>query len=144
MIVTRSSDIPDSSLSRDVLRAARHYFSGRRGLAVWSAIALVAGLAFNWSWLVAAGAVPFLMGVLPCLAMCVLGLCANKMSGRSCSAKADTSKTADSLAEDAARFVSAQAPATRLDRSVAGIENDVTTVPDPQPLPLEERRTTHA
>jgi hypothetical protein len=47
----------------------------------------VAGLAFNWSWLVAAGIAPVLLSVLPCVAMCTLGLCMNRMTGRSCSAE---------------------------------------------------------
>ncbi|RVH28084.1 hypothetical protein CN211_25985 [Sinorhizobium meliloti] len=38
------------------------------------------GLAFNWNWLVAAGVAPPLLSVLPCLAMCALGLCMNRMS----------------------------------------------------------------
>jgi hypothetical protein len=36
---------------------------------------MVLGLVFNWHWLVAAGALPILFGVLPCLAMCALHLC---------------------------------------------------------------------
>lgn len=144
MTETRPSDIPESSLGRAVLQAARYYLGGRRGFAALAAVALVAGLAFNWSWLVAVGAAPVLLAILPCLAMCALGLCANKMSGRSCSAKADTPKMTASLAEDAAPFVSARAPETRLDRSVTGIDNHVTTVPDPQPMSLDDRRKAHA
>ena len=34
----------------------------------------------GWSWLVAAGLAPIILGVLPCLAMCALGLCANRMA----------------------------------------------------------------
>jgi hypothetical protein len=45
---------------------------------------LVAGAAFNWGWLVAIGIAPLLIAVLPCVAMCALGLCMNKM-GRSSS-----------------------------------------------------------
>jgi hypothetical protein len=44
---------------------------------VWIGLAalIAAGLVSNWSWLVAAGALPILIGVLPCLAMCALHLC---------------------------------------------------------------------
>ena len=44
---------------------------------LWFGLAalIAAGLFFNWSWLVAAGALPILFGVLPCLAMCALHLC---------------------------------------------------------------------
>lgn len=41
---------------------------------VLAAVALIAGLAFNWSWLVAAGAAPLVLSILPCLAMCALRL----------------------------------------------------------------------
>lgn len=44
---------------------------------VWVGLAalIVLGLVLNWHWLVAAGALPILFGVLPCLAMCALHLC---------------------------------------------------------------------
>jgi hypothetical protein len=45
---------------------------------VLAAVALVAGATLNWSWLVAVGVAPLLLAVLPCAAMCVLGLCAHK------------------------------------------------------------------
>jgi hypothetical protein len=45
----------------------------------------VIGAAFNWSWLVAVGIVPLLITLLPCAAMCALGLCMNRMMGGSCS-----------------------------------------------------------
>jgi hypothetical protein len=48
---------------------------------VLAAVALTASAAFNWSWLVAAGAAPLLLTVLPCLAMCALHLCASKGAG---------------------------------------------------------------
>ena len=51
---------------------------------VFAAVAIAAGAAFNWSWLLAAGAAPLLLSVLPCLAMCALHLCANKSAGGSC------------------------------------------------------------
>ena len=51
-------------------------WAGRRiGLLTIAGAAIVAGLAFNWSWLVAAGVAPLIVGVLPCVAMCALGLC---------------------------------------------------------------------
>jgi periplasmic protein CpxP/Spy len=56
---------------------------------VWvglAAVALIAA-AFNWSWLVAAGAVPLLVGLLPCLAMCALSLCSHKNAGAGCEAQ---------------------------------------------------------
>lgn len=56
----------------------------RRGLIAAGVAIAVAGLAFNWSWLVTAGIAPVLLSVLPCVAMCALGLCMNRMTGRSC------------------------------------------------------------
>ncbi|SFO68289.1 hypothetical protein SAMN03159463_02670 [Mesorhizobium sp. NFR06] len=60
--------------------------SGRRGLIAAGVAIAVASLAFNWSFLVAAGIAPVLLGLLPCAAMCALGLCMNRMTGRSGSA----------------------------------------------------------
>jgi hypothetical protein len=42
------------------------------------------GLALKWDWLTAVGAAPVLLGVLPCVAMCALGLCMRGGSGQSC------------------------------------------------------------
>ncbi|MER8571275.1 hypothetical protein NKG99_07610 [Mesorhizobium sp. M1409] len=47
---------------------------------------IVVGLAFNWSWLVAVGVAPLLITALPCVAVCALGLCMHKMTGRACPA----------------------------------------------------------
>lgn len=43
-------------------------------------MSLIAGVAFNWSWLAAAGIAPLLIGILPCAAMCALHLCSKKSS----------------------------------------------------------------
>jgi hypothetical protein len=45
-----------------------------------AAVAFTAAAAFNWSWLVAAGAAP-LLSLAPCLAICALHLCARKGTG---------------------------------------------------------------
>jgi len=75
----------ETSLGRDVLHAVRYYLGGRRGLIALAAVVVIAGLAFNWSWLVAAGIAPLLLTALPCVAMCALGLCMSRMTGRQCS-----------------------------------------------------------
>lgn len=36
-------------------------------------------LFLGWNWLVAAGVASLVIGVLPCLAMCALGICASRM-----------------------------------------------------------------
>jgi hypothetical protein len=83
MTVERSGDMGQRSTASLAAAVARHYLGGRRGLIILSAGALVIGLALNWGWLVAAGIAPLLLGVLPCAAMCALGLCASRMIGRS-------------------------------------------------------------
>ncbi len=47
----------------------------------WALIGLgiggaIAGLASGWDWVVAAGLAPLVVSVLPCIAMCALGMCA--------------------------------------------------------------------
>lgn len=70
-----SIDTTNASLARDLGHAARYYLGRPRVLLTLAAIAIVAGLAFNWNWLVAAGLAPILISVLPCLVMCALGAC---------------------------------------------------------------------
>ena len=73
----------------------RRYLTGWRGVVALATITLLAGLTLGWSWLVAAGIAPILISVLPCLAMCALGLCMHRGGGRSCSAEDTPSKTID-------------------------------------------------
>ena len=73
------------SLAQDWLHAVRYWLRGRNGVIVLLVLAIVSGAALNWSWLVAVGIAPLLITVLPCAAMCALGLCMHRMSGRSCS-----------------------------------------------------------
>lgn len=79
------SQSAETSLTRDVLALARYHLTSRRGIIVLATVAVVAGLTFNWSWLVAAGIAPILLSLLPCAVMCALGLCMARMGGRSCS-----------------------------------------------------------
>ena len=81
MAPTKKSNAEDSSLGRDLLYALRYYLGGRRGSLILAAAAIGGGLAFNWSWLVAAGIAPLLVAALPCVAMCALGLCMNRLTG---------------------------------------------------------------
>ncbi len=48
---------------------------GTRGLLALGAVAIAAGLALNWSWVVAIGLAPIALAMAPCAAMCALGLC---------------------------------------------------------------------
>lgn len=83
-----------SSLAQDWLYALRYWLRGRRGLLVLVAVVVVIGGILNWSWLVAAGIAPLLLTALPCVAMCGLGLCMNRMAGGSCGASASGSEDA--------------------------------------------------
>jgi len=71
----------DSSLGRDLFTAFKYGNHrlrtrlGMRGLVILGAAVIAVGLALNWSWLVAIGVAPLLLTVLPCIAMCALGLC---------------------------------------------------------------------
>jgi hypothetical protein len=73
------------SLTQEWLQVLRYWLRSRIGVIALIGLALVVGAAFNWSWLVAVGVVPLLITVLPCAAMCALGLCMNRMIGGSCS-----------------------------------------------------------
>ncbi|CCV08364.1 conserved hypothetical protein [Mesorhizobium metallidurans STM 2683] len=86
MTTTELTQARQALPSRDV-QSFRRALGGRRGLIAAGAAIAAAGLAFNWSWLVAAGIAPVLLGLLPCAAMCALGLCMNRMTSGSCSAE---------------------------------------------------------
>ena len=81
----------------------RWRWSGRPMLGNWrfwlviAAIALIAGAAANWSWLVAVGLAPLLLTVLPCAVMCALGLCMHRGANGSC--HGSPKKAADSRVE---------------------------------------------
>jgi hypothetical protein len=75
-----ATDLPTRAEPRESPRRLRRWLQGRRGLILLAILALTLGVAFNWSWFVAIGAAPLLLSALPCLAMCALGLCMNRMS----------------------------------------------------------------
>jgi hypothetical protein len=71
----------DTPLGRDIFAASKYGIYrlrtrlGTRGLVILGTAVIAVGLALNWSWLVAIGVAPLLLTVLPCVAMCALGLC---------------------------------------------------------------------
>ena len=83
MTTSEPAKIREASLAHDLLHATRRFLGTRRALVILAVIALVGGVALNWSWLVVAGIAPILLTVLPCLVMCGLGLCMHKMGGGS-------------------------------------------------------------
>lgn len=60
------------------------YLTGKRGLIFLGGAVIIMAAAFNWSWLVTVGAASLIIAVLPCVAMCALGLCMSKVGGKSC------------------------------------------------------------
>ena len=72
---------PSAGKSPSALALVQHQIAairsrlGTRGLLMLGAVVIVAGLAFNWSWVVAIGLAPIILSLAPCAAMCALGLC---------------------------------------------------------------------
>lgn len=76
------------------------WFPRGRFAMLWIAVpAIGVGMVFGWDWLVAAGFAPIVVSVLPCVAMCALGLCAMRGSAKSCHGE---EKAAPKAAEQAA------------------------------------------
>lgn len=144
MTVSPPRESTDTSLVRDLLHLARYYLGTRRAMLVLAGLVIVAGLALNWSWLVAAGIAPILISVLPCVAMCALGLCMNKGSGKSCSTGAGTPGGETELdATPRVNTVNLTAlPTSRGDASAAGEDGASGTNPETQSS--KERSTTDA
>lgn len=82
-----TKDAAQPALAQSARALLRHYLGNRKVLVVLAVAVVAAGLAFNWSWLVAAGIAPILLALAPCAAMCALGLCMKGMGGKSCSAE---------------------------------------------------------
>jgi hypothetical protein len=102
MTTIPSDRTTERPLGRDVIYAAKYYLGGRRGLVLAGTAVVAAGLSFNWSWLVAAGVAPLLLSVLPCVAMCALGLCMSRMTGASCSKRAAPQEAGETIPAPAA------------------------------------------
>src|SRR6266404_6185775 len=71
---TRISKAAPEALGRDFLSTV-HDRLGTRGLILVAVLAVAAAGYSNWGWLVAIGLAPIILGVLPCAAMCAMGLC---------------------------------------------------------------------
>jgi hypothetical protein len=87
MTISNSTHSLRSSKRQGLVALARHYVGGRRSLLLLAGLAIAGGLALNWSWLVAAGIAPIIVGLAPCAAMCALGLCMPRMLGSSSTPK---------------------------------------------------------
>lgn len=82
---TETTKATEPSLTRLLINLVRYYLAGRRGFIALAGVAFVAGAAFHWDWLVAAGIAPLLVALAPCALMCALGLCMRGTGGTSCS-----------------------------------------------------------
>lgn len=60
------------------------WLRGRRAVVLVALAAVGAGLALGWPSLVALGVAPVLVSLLPCAAMCALGVCMMGAGNRSC------------------------------------------------------------
>lgn len=90
-------------LANDVTELMHVWFGGRRGLLAGAALMLTGVLSLNWNWLVAVGIAPLMAAVLPCLVMCGLGVCMNRLMGSSCES-APASDTPDPASETVTRL----------------------------------------
>jgi hypothetical protein len=64
MTNSRLTDADARSPEPSLIETIRRTLGGRWGLLAVAAAAVVAGLAFNWSWLVAIGVAPLIIAVL--------------------------------------------------------------------------------
>ncbi len=89
---SESSNATETSLTQDLIHAARYYLGGRRALIIFAVAVLGAGAALNWGWLVAVGVAPLLLVFAPCAVMCVFGHRMSKATGKSRSREAGTTE----------------------------------------------------
>ncbi len=92
MNTSKSSNATETSLTQDLIYAARYYLGGRRALSLLAVAALGVGAALNWGWLVAIGVAPLLLVFAPCAAMCALGHRMSKATGKSLSRETGTTE----------------------------------------------------
>ena len=145
MTTPRPNETTETSLSQDLLYMVRYYLGGRRGLLILAGLAITAGLVLNWSWLATAGIAPILIAVLPCVAMCALGLCMSRAGGKSCSTVAG-GHAATAASDDGVPRVQA---ATLEALAAHGIDTpprieDGTLAMKPEPQPAKERTPSDA
>lgn len=95
MSISNSAEAHPCAPSHPLADRLPSWLRGRRGLILLGTLVLGLGAAFNWNWLVAAGVAPLLLSVLPCVAMCALGLCMNRMASSERKAPSPISTEAD-------------------------------------------------
>jgi len=126
----------------DLIHAARYHFGSRGGLAMMAAVAILAGMAFNWNWLVAIGVAPILLAALPCAVMCGLGLCFGKLSGGSSSSEQIRPKIVEQRSSELPSLPTRSAPVSPLPDCCQSTEAAVPA--QPQTQPEQDRSNSHA
>ncbi len=124
---SESSSATETSLTQDLIYAARYYLGGRRALILLAVAALGVGAALNWGWLVAIGVAPLLLVFAPCAVMCALGHRMSKATGKSLSREAGTTERSR--------------PHAPADPSGALGSKHPKPLPEPLPEPLDKRRS---
>lgn len=74
MEVTSRNGLPGRGIAR-IGTIVRYALSHRFAMIAIAAALLAAGLWSSWGWLTALGLAPLVLALLPCAAMCALGLC---------------------------------------------------------------------
>jgi len=87
---------PKVSAAQRAVNSVWPFVTGRRGWILLGLAAVAGGLAMNWGAVVALGLAPLLLGVLPCVAMCALGMCMGGGHG-----KCSSNQTKNTEADDA-------------------------------------------
>lgn len=84
-----TEDIPDNVAQVGPRRILPPWLTRRRILTIAGIATVAVGLYLNWSWLSAIGAAPIILALLPCAAMCGLGMCMMGGGSKSCSTRND-------------------------------------------------------
>jgi hypothetical protein len=90
-----------TSIGYDLFDSAWPYLVGRGGMLVLGIVAMLVAIAFSWSWLTAVRIAPILLATLPCLAMCGLGLCMNRLLCRAGGVDPSPQATTEPTPQDA-------------------------------------------
>lgn len=72
-----------TTLTQDLIALGRYYLAEKRGMYIVGASIAIVGIFSGWGWLTAMGLAPILLALLPCAAMCALGLCMRSPAGKS-------------------------------------------------------------
>jgi hypothetical protein len=137
-MTTSESTKAAKALPGDFAYTIRGCLGNRRLLLAAGIVALVAGTAFNWGWLVTLGIAPVLLSLLPCLVMCGLGVCCMKMMGGSGEKQSGPSGNAAETAEPRAALGIAHLNKPSLD-GPSCCHGDVNKTEAPQVNPTQPR-----